>query len=151
MKNESALKMIIAGGGTGGHLYPGIAAAEAISALVPGAQILFVGSQKPFEKQAVEKAGYTHKAISVEGLKGRGLLLKIRSLFKLAASVITALALIIRFRPAVILGVGGLRLGALHAGGPDAFQKNRNSGAKPGSRHGQPLAWKGRGQGLRVL
>ncbi|SHI79181.1 UDP-N-acetylglucosamine-N-acetylmuramylpentapeptide N-acetylglucosamine transferase [Desulfatibacillum alkenivorans DSM 16219] len=107
MKNETALKMIIAGGGTGGHLYPGIAVAEAVKSLVPDVDILFVGSRKPFEKQAVEKAGYTHKAISVEGLKGRGLLLKIRSLFKLAVSMITALALIIRFRPAVILGVGG--------------------------------------------
>ncbi|WP_051327143.1 undecaprenyldiphospho-muramoylpentapeptide beta-N-acetylglucosaminyltransferase [Desulfatibacillum aliphaticivorans] len=107
MKNETALKMIIAGGGTGGHLYPGIAVAEALKSLAPNADILFVGSQKPFEKQAVDKAGYTHKAISVEGLKGRGLLLKIRSLFKLAVSMVTALALIIRFRPAMILGVGG--------------------------------------------
>ncbi|ACL04821.1 UDP-N-acetylglucosamine--N-acetylmuramyl-(pentapeptide) pyrophosphoryl-undecaprenol N-acetylglucosamine transferase [Desulfatibacillum aliphaticivorans] len=107
MKNDSALRIIIAGGGTGGHLYPGIAVAEALKSLVPNADILFVGSQKPFEKQAVDKAGYTHKAISVEGLKGRGLLLKVRSLFKLAASMITALALIIRFRPAMILGVGG--------------------------------------------
>ena len=107
MKTGSALKIIVAGGGTGGHLYPGIAVAEALAALVPGLQVLFVGSQKPFERQAVEKAGYVHKAIAVEGLKGRGLLLKIRSLFKLGLSIITALAVIVRFRPAFILGVGG--------------------------------------------
>ncbi|MBI9074264.1 MAG: undecaprenyldiphospho-muramoylpentapeptide beta-N-acetylglucosaminyltransferase [Desulfatibacillum sp.] len=107
MKNTSTLKAIVAGGGTGGHLYPGIAVADALADLVPGIQILFVGSQKPFEKQAVEKAGYTHKAIAIEGLKGRGLLLKIRSLAKLALSILTALAVVIRFRPAFILGVGG--------------------------------------------
>jgi UDP-N-acetylglucosamine--N-acetylmuramyl-(pentapeptide) pyrophosphoryl-undecaprenol N-acetylglucosamine transferase len=66
------LRVVIAGGGTGGHLFPGIAVAEEIRARNPQNRVLFVSRGNDFERSALARAGFPLEAITVEGLKGRG-------------------------------------------------------------------------------
>ncbi len=107
MRVSKPIKIVIAGGGTGGHLFPGIAVAQAFEAKAPGTEVLFVGGKKDFEKNAVKSAGFEHRALSVEGLKGRGLFNQIKALVKLCISIFSALGILIKFRPKLVLGVGG--------------------------------------------
>ena len=66
------MSIIIAGGGTGGHLFPGIAIAQEFISKDSETRILFVGAGNSFEKSTVAKAGFSYKSITVEGIKGRG-------------------------------------------------------------------------------
>jgi UDP-N-acetylglucosamine--N-acetylmuramyl-(pentapeptide) pyrophosphoryl-undecaprenol N-acetylglucosamine transferase len=66
------MKVVIAGGGTGGHLFPGIAIAEAFSRKVPGSAVLFMGTERGIEKRVVPSLGYPLATLDVEGIKGRG-------------------------------------------------------------------------------
>ena len=105
------IPMIIAGGGTGGHLFPGLALADALTA--HGARITFVGTARGIEARAVPKAGYPLELIDVAGLKGQGLLGTVRSLLRLPLAAWQALQLIRRLRPRVVIGVGGYASGPL--------------------------------------
>jgi UDP-N-acetylglucosamine--N-acetylmuramyl-(pentapeptide) pyrophosphoryl-undecaprenol N-acetylglucosamine transferase len=98
--------VIIAAGGTGGHLYPGIAIAKAFIARDPHSRILFVGTGKPFEQKVLSKTGFASRWIPVEGILKRGLLNQIRSLSKLPWAVILSISLLCRFRPDLVIGVG---------------------------------------------
>lgn len=101
------MKLIIAGGGTGGHLFPGIAVAEEFLARNPDNQVLFVGTERGIEARAVPTAGYHLELISAAGIRGKGTL----SQFKGAAMMIYGYAqsrkILKRFRPDMVLGVGG--------------------------------------------
>lgn len=99
--------ILIAGGGTGGHLFPGIAAAQAAKRLDPDVRVLFVGTDKPFERDAAQRAGFQHRSIAVEGLKRRSVWNKLVALVKLLGAVVTSLGIIWKFSPDLILGVGG--------------------------------------------
>ena len=109
------MKVLIAGGGTGGHLFPGIAIAEAFRAREAAAKILFVGTGNPVEVFTLSKRGFDHMGIVAEGFKGRGLWRQIRSLLKIPAGVWQALRIIRRFDPDIIIGLGG------YASGPVAL------------------------------
>jgi UDP-N-acetylglucosamine--N-acetylmuramyl-(pentapeptide) pyrophosphoryl-undecaprenol N-acetylglucosamine transferase len=100
-------RMIVAGGGTGGHLFPGIAVAQALKEREPDAQILFVGTKRPFEARAANMAGFTQVGLTVEGFAGRGRLRQVSAFFKLIFSFVQAFAIILRFKPDIVLGVGG--------------------------------------------
>ena len=71
------LNVVVAGGGTGGHLFPGIAVAGEFAVRNPGNRILFVGAGRPVEKEALARAGYVQHTIAIEGIKGRGLWAKV--------------------------------------------------------------------------
>jgi len=108
-----SLRVIIAGGGTGGHLFPGIAIAQAFTGKDHGSEILFVGAGNTFEKTTIEKAGFNHKSISAEGIKGRGYLKQLRSVFKIPKGMIESLKIIRDFKPNLVVGVGSYSSGPL--------------------------------------
>jgi UDP-N-acetylglucosamine--N-acetylmuramyl-(pentapeptide) pyrophosphoryl-undecaprenol N-acetylglucosamine transferase len=109
------MRVLIAGGGTGGHLFPAVALAETFGSRFPEGEILFVGTNNPLEISVLSKRGYNHMSIAVEGLKGRGLWCQIRALFRIPKGFFQAVGIIWRFDPDVIVGVGG------YASGPVAL------------------------------
>lgn len=111
MNGEENLRVIIAGGGTGGHLFPGIAVGREVVKKFPGADILFVTAGRELETQILEGTGFRQESITVEGLKGKGILGSLKSLFKLPLSLFQSLSLIKKISPDIILGVGGYSSG----------------------------------------
>ena len=105
--------IVIAGGGTGGHLYPGLALADALKSR--GAAVTFIGTERGLEAKAVPQAGYPLELIKVSGLKSLGVLGTLRSILRLPGAFLSALRLLRRLRPAVVVGVGG------YASGPVAL------------------------------
>ncbi|MDR0938674.1 MAG: undecaprenyldiphospho-muramoylpentapeptide beta-N-acetylglucosaminyltransferase [Mediterranea sp.] len=105
------LRVIISGGGTGGHIFPAIAIANAIRELRPEAKILFVGAQGRMEMQRVPDAGYDIVGLPVAGFDRKRLWRNVGVLFKLARSQWKAWRVIRRFRPQVAVGVGGYASG----------------------------------------
>jgi len=98
---------MIAGGGTGGHLFPGIAVAEAARRRDPNGAILFVGSERGLETRVVPGAGFDFEALPAAPLRGRGARDRSRAIAGLVASVPRARALVRRFAPDAIVGLGG--------------------------------------------
>ena len=102
-------KIVISGGGTGGHIFPAIAIADALKRRFPEADILFIGAKGRMEMDRVPKAGYP-----IEGLWISGMTKDIRSLtlpLKLASSLTKACSILKRFKPDVVVGVGGFASG----------------------------------------
>jgi UDP-N-acetylglucosamine--N-acetylmuramyl-(pentapeptide) pyrophosphoryl-undecaprenol N-acetylglucosamine transferase len=106
------LKVLIAGGGTGGHLYPGIAVAEQITA-VAGGEVLFVGTSRGLETTLVPKAGFPLELVTVSGLKRMGLAATLRGLARLPRALMQSWGILSRCKPEVVLGVGGYASGPL--------------------------------------
>ena len=100
------MKMILAGGGTGGHIYPAISIANEISSRYENSQILFIGTKKGMEATIVPNAGYDIEFISVKGLTG-GFIEKIGTAFTLLGSIIKCMNIISEFSPDVVVGTGG--------------------------------------------
>jgi UDP-N-acetylglucosamine--N-acetylmuramyl-(pentapeptide) pyrophosphoryl-undecaprenol N-acetylglucosamine transferase len=100
------MRVLVAGGGTGGHLFPGIAIAEAFRVRDPAGKILFVGTGNPIEVSTLSKKGFDHMNIVAEGFMRRGLCKQIRSLLKIPFGLWQALRIIWRFDPDIIIGVG---------------------------------------------
>ena len=135
------LKVVISGGGTGGHIFPAIAIADALKRRFPKADILFIGAKGRMEMERVPKAGYP-----IEGLWISGMTKDIKSLLlplKLTSSFNHAIAILKRFKPDVVIGVGGFASGptlmaANYLGIPTVIQEqnsypgktNRNVGKK---------------------
>jgi UDP-N-acetylglucosamine--N-acetylmuramyl-(pentapeptide) pyrophosphoryl-undecaprenol N-acetylglucosamine transferase len=103
------MRMIIAGGGTGGHLFPGLAVAEAMTADVRAgeASILFVGSAHGIEATAVPRTCFPFQPLAIRGLRGRGRRGALEFIWQLPLAVLQCWRIIGRFRPAVVLGLGG--------------------------------------------
>ncbi|MBF0377396.1 MAG: undecaprenyldiphospho-muramoylpentapeptide beta-N-acetylglucosaminyltransferase [Desulfamplus sp.] len=110
------LKMIIAGGKTGGHLFPGIAIAQAVLRLKRDAEILFVGIGEEFELRTLSRYGFAHQRISSAGIKGKGIFEKIKAIFQIPLSIIQAVLIIKNFQPDMVVGVGGFSSGAVVLG-----------------------------------
>lgn len=100
-------KLIIAGGKTGGHLFPGIAIAQALERLSQNAKILFVGTRAPFETNTLQSYGYAHKAIYSKPIKGGSLLGKLISVSVISISLIQSLIIMKTIKPDFVIGVGG--------------------------------------------
>lgn len=102
-----ALRVIFAGGGTGGHLFPAIAIADEIGRLSPGAEILFIGTKQKLEARVVPARGYRFRAIWISGfhrsLRPGNLLFPV----KLVVSLMQATSIIRTFKPDVVVGTGG--------------------------------------------
>lgn len=106
------MKLLIAGGGTGGHLFPGIALAEELLTRQPGMNdVLFVGTRRGIEAKAVPEAGMNVRFIEVEGIKGRGLKNRVRALFKIPAAILQSMRILKEFKPDAVVGVGGYASG----------------------------------------
>jgi UDP-N-acetylglucosamine--N-acetylmuramyl-(pentapeptide) pyrophosphoryl-undecaprenol N-acetylglucosamine transferase len=100
-------KIIITGGKTGGHLFPGIAIAQALERINPDVGILFIGTNAPFEIQTLEKYGYAHKSIISKPIKGGNIITKAFSMCILVISLIQSMILVKAVKPDFVLGVGG--------------------------------------------
>ncbi len=106
-------RIIISGGGTGGHIFPAIAIANAIKQIEPAAEILFVGANGRMEMEKVPAAGYKIEGLNIAGLQRSLKLSNLSFPFKLISSLIKAGNIISRFRPQVAVGVGGYASGPL--------------------------------------
>jgi len=104
-------RIIIAGGGTGGHLFPGIAVARKLETMFEMPGILFVVGHKHIESEILSRYGYKVASIDVEGLKGRGWRKGLKVLIKLPKSIFQSASLIRDFSPALVLGMGGYSAG----------------------------------------
>ncbi len=101
------VKVMIAGGGTGGHIFPGIAIADAVKKIEPDADIIFVGTKGKIESRVVPKAGYKFVPIWISGLRRS---LDLRNLLfplKLIVSLIQSFLLVKKYKPDVVVGTGG--------------------------------------------
>ncbi len=104
-------RIIIAGGGTGGHLFPGIALAKALKEQNPNIKIAFIGTERGIEFKVLPREGFPLKTISSSGLVGKRGLQKVVSWMKLPLSVIQSLGHLLRYRPHLVVGVGGYSSG----------------------------------------
>ena len=106
-------KIIISGGGTGGHIFPAVAIANALKSIVPSCELLFVGAEGRMEMEKVPAAGYKIVGLNISGIQ-RGSILKNLGLpFKVISSVRKAMKLIDDFKPNAVVGVGGYASGPL--------------------------------------
>lgn len=105
------LRVIISGGGTGGHIFPAVSIANEIKAKRPDAKILFVGAEGRMEMQRVPAAGYPIKGLPIAGFNRKKLLKNIPVLFKILESRRMARRILRDFRPQVAVGVGGYASG----------------------------------------
>lgn len=110
-QQSTAPVLMIAGGGTGGHIYPAIAIAREFVARDARRRVVFVGTEKGLEKTIVPKAGFPLEFINVGGLKGKGGVDLLRNLMRLPLGFIDAWRAVGRHRPSVVLGVGGYSSG----------------------------------------
>lgn len=104
-------RIIISGGGTGGHIFPAIAIADCLKKRFPQADILFIGAENRMEMDRVPKAGYPIEGLWISGFKRELSLENLSFPFKLVSSMIKARRIIKRFKPDVVIGVGGFASG----------------------------------------
>ena len=100
-------KIIIAGGGTGGHIFPAIAIANALKQQHPNVELLFVGAKGKMEMERVPQAGYNIKGIDIAGFNRSSLIKNIGLPFKLIKSFLQVRKIIKQFKPDAVVGVGG--------------------------------------------
>jgi UDP-N-acetylglucosamine--N-acetylmuramyl-(pentapeptide) pyrophosphoryl-undecaprenol N-acetylglucosamine transferase len=105
------MRLLVAGGGTGGHLFPGLALGEEVKTRHPRNDVLFVGSPRGIETRVVPKAGFPLELIDVGPLKGRGILGFLKGLFSLPRALWQSIKILRKFDPDVVLGVGGYASG----------------------------------------
>jgi UDP-N-acetylglucosamine--N-acetylmuramyl-(pentapeptide) pyrophosphoryl-undecaprenol N-acetylglucosamine transferase len=98
--------MILAGGGTGGHLFPGLAVAEALAAQGE-AEVLFVGSAYGLEARAIPQTRFSFRPLRVRGLRGRGVRGILESAARLPVAIFRSRQIIVFFQPTLVLGLGG--------------------------------------------
>jgi UDP-N-acetylglucosamine--N-acetylmuramyl-(pentapeptide) pyrophosphoryl-undecaprenol N-acetylglucosamine transferase len=107
-----ARTILIAAGGTGGHLFPGVAVADELKARDPETRIVFVGTPRGLESRLVPQAGYELEMLPILPLNGVGPVRMLKGVLALPWAMVKAVLLVRRLRPAAVLGVGG------YAGGP---------------------------------
>jgi len=105
--NPHGFNLLIAGGKTGGHLFPGIAVAQALTTANPFARVLFVGTSAPFEISTLKSYGFDHEVIISRPFKGGNLVNKLFAAIIILVSLVQALVILTRFKPNFVLGVGG--------------------------------------------
>jgi UDP-N-acetylglucosamine--N-acetylmuramyl-(pentapeptide) pyrophosphoryl-undecaprenol N-acetylglucosamine transferase len=119
MKNKDTIKILMSGGGTGGHIFPAIAIADALKKRLPDTEILFVGAKGRMEMEKVPQAGYLIKGLWISGFQRK---LDKRNLmfpFKLLSSLFGARWIVKGFKPDIAIGTGG------YASGPLLFMASR--------------------------
>lgn len=110
-ETDRSCSLLIAGGGTGGHLFPGLATAREMTRRHPDAKILFVTGERRMETRILEKTGYGRVSIDVQALKGRGWKRGLGTLLGLPRSFFEARRIVEGFSPRAVLGVGGYASG----------------------------------------
>jgi len=138
METSKTLRIIIAGGGTGGHIFPAIAIAGALKLQSPGIELLFVGASGKMEMEKVPQAGYRIEGIDIAGLNRSSLIKNIFLPIKLIRSFFQVSRILRAFRPDAVVGVGGYSsfpvLRAAQAKGIPTFIHESNSFAGKSNR-----------------
>ncbi|MCD4794047.1 MAG: undecaprenyldiphospho-muramoylpentapeptide beta-N-acetylglucosaminyltransferase [Bacteroidales bacterium] len=116
---EKQRKIIISGGGTGGHIFPAIAVAQALKRFEKNIDILFVGAKGKIEEKKVPEAGFKIELIDIRGFERRISIENIKNVFRLIKSIFKSRKILKRFKPDVVVGVGG------YASGPVVFAAAR--------------------------
>ena len=111
--NLRPLKFIISGGGTGGHIFPAIAIANALKARLPDAEFLFVGAEGRMEMEKVPAAGYKIEGLWISGLQRRLTLSNLAFPFKVISSLLKARRILKDFKPDAVIGTGGYASGPM--------------------------------------
>lgn len=125
------MKLLIAGGGTGGHLFPALAIAEAVKAEEPGSEILFVGTRRGIEARIIPDSGYPIRFITARGMRRTGLFNTVAALWELPKGLLESVTILREFRPDYVLGVGGYASGptvaaAVLTGVPTGIQEQNS-------------------------
>ena len=107
------MNVMLSGGGTGGHIYPALAVAEALRQKYPNSSLVYVGNAEGMEHELAEEAGYQFIPMSVAGFKGHGLRQTLQVLYKNWRGLAQAKALLRQFRPDLVIGTGGYACGPL--------------------------------------
>jgi UDP-N-acetylglucosamine--N-acetylmuramyl-(pentapeptide) pyrophosphoryl-undecaprenol N-acetylglucosamine transferase len=105
------MRLLVAGGGTGGHVFPGVAIAEEVATRHPRNDVIFVGTARGLEATEVPRAGFRIELIEVRGLKGKGVMETIRNLLLLPLALWRSVQIVRRWRPDIVVGVGGYASG----------------------------------------
>ncbi len=111
--STSAPRLLIAGGGTGGHLFPGIALGQAFLSIYPAGRLLFVVKGNTFERSVLDARRLPYRTLTVEGLKGRRISEKLRACGALPLALLTSRRILQHFKPDRVIGVGGYVCGPL--------------------------------------
>ena len=112
---KQSINIVLSGGGTGGHIYPAIAIADALGEKYPEASILFIGAKGRMEMEKVPAAGYPIKGLWISGIQRKQLRKNLTFPFKLISSLWKAFYLLRKYKPTVVIGTGGF------ASGPTLF------------------------------
>jgi UDP-N-acetylglucosamine--N-acetylmuramyl-(pentapeptide) pyrophosphoryl-undecaprenol N-acetylglucosamine transferase len=112
-KSVKPKRIIISGGGTGGHIFPAIAIANALKALDPATEILFVGAKGRMEMEKVPAAGYKIIGLDIQGIQRKSILKNLKFPIKLINSIRKSIQIIKEFKPDAAVGVGGYASGPL--------------------------------------
>ncbi|MDX2433206.1 MAG: undecaprenyldiphospho-muramoylpentapeptide beta-N-acetylglucosaminyltransferase [Desulfobacterales bacterium] len=109
MKEETTrhIRLIVTGGGTGGHLFPGISLAQAMILADPGCEVLFIGTERKIDKTALSNLGFATRSIKSQGIKGKSFFAVLKALFQQPLALWEAAGIIRRFKPDLVFGVGG--------------------------------------------
>lgn len=107
------MKVLIAGGGTGGHLFPGLALAEEFRKRDNNTEIVFVGTEHGIEARVIPREGYTLKFVRAEGIVGKSFIRKLKSIAKVFLSVWDSYRILNSVMPDMVIGVGGYASGAV--------------------------------------
>jgi len=110
-KEEKEVRVIISGGGTGGHLFPGIAVGSELKKRRSKVSILFITGKREMEHEIISEAGFESKSIDVEGLMGKRLLGLTKSFYKVILALAQSFFIIKDFRPQLVFGLGGYTSG----------------------------------------
>jgi UDP-N-acetylglucosamine--N-acetylmuramyl-(pentapeptide) pyrophosphoryl-undecaprenol N-acetylglucosamine transferase len=113
---KEPLRIVMAGGGTGGHLFPGLAIAHEFTAKNSDTKVLFVSSGNPLERSVLSKTDFERKTITVEGIKGRGLWNQIKSISKIPVGVFQSVRILKTFKPDLVVGLGSYSAGPVVLG-----------------------------------
>ena len=105
------MRIVIAGGGTGGHLFPGIAIAEEFLKRDDKTQVIFIGTKTGIEGKLLGQLGYELRTIDIEGLKGRGLKALAKGVYQVPQSMGQSRRILKQFSPHLVIGVGGYASG----------------------------------------
>ncbi len=101
------MKVVIAGGGTGGHLYPGIALAETFLKLQAETQILFIGTSQGIGSSPIPKKGFLFETVAATGFVGKGILARVKAIGAIPIGLLQALKILKNFGPQLVIGIGG--------------------------------------------
>ena len=107
MADAGSIRLLITGGGTGGHLFPAVASAQALLRLQPQSEVLFVGTRRKIDTTSLDRYGFRSSSIVSYGLKGKSVIELLKAVGVLPVSLAQAMLTIRKFKPDVALGVGG--------------------------------------------